>query len=98
MTIVATAQFRYHFLSAGITYHGAWLGGRPLDRFLERGLVVVPLLPRLEVAQPELPVLVRSGEPRSSRRFCSSFEMWRSTFTIVVPSSARSCSNPLMWS
>ena len=23
VTIVATAQFRYHFLSAGIRYHGA---------------------------------------------------------------------------
>ena len=34
-TIVATAQFRYHFLSAGMTCHGACVGARALDGLLE---------------------------------------------------------------
>ena len=63
MTIVATAQLRYHFLSAGITCHGAWAVAGLLDGVREGRLVVVPLLPRVEVAEAELPVLVRFGEP-----------------------------------
>ena len=98
-TIVATAQFRYHFLSAGIDVPGRVLGGRALDGLLEGLLVVVPLLAGVEVAEAELPVLVRArrGGPAAAR-FCSSLEMWRNTFTIVVPSSASSCSKSLMWS
>ena len=64
VTIVATAQLRYHFLSAGMTCHGACSRGRALHHLGERLLVVVPLLAGVEVAEPELPVLVRLLEAR----------------------------------
>ena len=88
--IVATAQFRYHFLSAGITCHGACSVLVRSHRLREGRLVVVPLRcgrrgRRGRNFQCFVGLVEARLEPLASAR------PWRcggSTFTIVVPSSA----------
>ena len=57
--IVATARLRNQLRLAGMTYHGAAAVDVFGERVVEGGLVVVPELALLEVAELELPALRR---------------------------------------
>ena len=92
-------QLRNHLWSAGMTYQGACFGASTAERVLVGVHVVVPVLALLEVAGVELPLL-RRGRPGgpAAARVCSSLEMCRKNFRMMVPSSASICSKALIWS
>ncbi len=62
MTVAATTSRANHFLLAGTTTHGAYGVAVCRIRFLVRVHVIVPALAFLEIAEIELPVLLRLVE------------------------------------
>ena len=97
-TIDATARSRNHFLLAGITYHGAQ-SVEQRDRASSNAAVYLFQSVRSSrSADLNFQRLFGSSMRSWKRCNCSSGEISRKNFRIVVPSSVSSFSNALIWS